>query len=100
MEERASLYICTVAKASYNPARNDGQVPFVWWVRRDARFFWALQNFPWMSCISRRMGARRGRYLEGLVSINSFILMAVEIAWSDGLRVAGFLLDIPAVAMP
>ena len=53
-----------------------------------------------MSCISRRMGARRGRYLEGMVSINSFILPAVEIAWIDAFRVGALLPEIPAVAMP
>ena len=46
------------------------------------------------------MGARRGRYLEGMVSINSFILLAVEIAWIDAFRVAALLPEIPAVAMP
>ena len=46
------------------------------------------------------MGARRGRYLEGMVSINSFILPAVEIAWIDAFRVAALLPEIPAVAMP
>ena len=46
------------------------------------------------------MGARRGRYLEGMVSINSFILPAVEIAWINAFRVAALLPEIPAVAMP
>jgi hypothetical protein len=46
------------------------------------------------------MGARRGRYLDGRVSINSFILPAVEIAWIDAFRVAALLPEIPAVAMP
>ena len=52
-----------------------------------------------MSCISLRMGARRGRYLEGMVSMNSFILPAVEIAWIDAFRVAALLPEIPAVAI-
>ena len=46
------------------------------------------------------MGARRGQYLEGMVSINLFILLAVEIAWIDAFRVAALLPEIPAVAMP
>ena len=46
------------------------------------------------------MGARRGLYLEGMVSIHSFILPAVEIAWIDAFRVAASLPEIPArVAM-
>ena len=53
-----------------------------------------------MSCISRRMGARRGRYLEGMVSISSFILSTVEIAWINAFKVAALLTEIPAVAMP
>src|SRR5205807_3949744 len=90
----------TEAKGSCIPARNEGQVPFVWWVRREARFFWALQNLPWMSCISRRMGARRGRYIDRMVSINSFMLPAVEIAWIVAVRVAALLPEIPAMAVP
>ena len=41
-----------------------------------------------------------GRYREGIVSMSSFILPAVEIAWIDAFRVAGLLPEIPAVAMP
>jgi len=46
------------------------------------------------------MGARRGRYLDGMVSINWFILPAVEIAWIDAFRAEALLPEIPAVAMP
>src|SRR5437588_8760152 len=46
------------------------------------------------------MGARRGRYLDGMVSIRSFMLPAVEIAWIDAFRAAALLPEIPAVAMP
>ena len=35
-----------------------------------------------------------------MVSINSFILTAVEIAWINAFRVAALLPEIPAVAMP
>ena len=45
------------------------------------------------------MGARRGRYLVGKVSINSLILPAMEIAWIHAIRVAALLPKIPAVAM-
>jgi hypothetical protein len=46
------------------------------------------------------MGARRGRYRDGRVSMSSFILPAVDIAWIDALRIAALLPEIPAVAMP
>ena len=46
------------------------------------------------------MRARRGRYLDGMVSINSFILPAVEITWINAFRVAALLPEIPAIAMP
>ena len=46
------------------------------------------------------MGARRGRYLEGIVSINSFRLLAVETAWINAIRVAALLPEILAVAIP
>ena len=46
------------------------------------------------------MGARRGQYLRGLVSISLLILPAVEIAWIDVFRLAALLPEIPAVAMP
>jgi hypothetical protein len=88
------------AKGSCIPARNVGQVPFNWWVLNFARFFWALKNFPWMSCVSLIMGLRMGQYLDGMVSISSFILPAVEIAWIVALRVEALLPLTPAVAMP
>ena len=53
-----------------------------------------------MPCISLRMGARRGQYHDGMVSISSFMLPAVEIAWINAFRVAALLPEIPAVAMP
>ena len=46
------------------------------------------------------MGARRGRYLDGMVSISSFMLPAVEIAWIVAVRVAALLPEIPAIAVP
>jgi hypothetical protein len=45
------------------------------------------------------MGARMGRYLEEMVSMSSFMLPAVEIAWIVALRVA-LVPPIVAVAVP
>src|SRR5712692_3374867 len=99
-EERASFDIWMEAKGSCIPARNVGQEPFSWCALRVARLRWALQNLPWTSCISRRVGLRMGRYLEGMVSISSFMLPAVEIAWMVALRVAALLPLTAAVAVP
>jgi hypothetical protein len=99
-EERASFDIWMEAKGSCIPARNVGQEPFNWCALRVARFLWALQDLPWTSCISLRTGAKMGRYLEGMVSISSFILPAVEIAWIVAASVAALLPLTAAVAVP
>jgi hypothetical protein len=46
------------------------------------------------------MGARIGRYLEGTVSMSSFMLLAVETACKVALRVDARFPPMPAVAVP
>jgi hypothetical protein len=77
---QASYDIKIVVKGSCIPARNVGREPFVWCALMDARFICALQNLGWIYCISLKMGVRIGRYLDVMVSISSFIILAVEIA--------------------